>query len=189
VSTSPDDDSAIWQRALARDALAYGELFDRHSTRVYRRALGMLGNVHDAEDVTASVFFELWRKHRSVRVVNGSVLPWLLVTAVNFGRNHVRGMARYRATIASIPRSERTVDPADVVADRLDGSPIAAAVQRLGRVDAALLVLTAVEGLSVPDAAKAVGLKPGAARMRLSRARSRVRENYPRTLLSEGDTR
>jgi RNA polymerase sigma factor (sigma-70 family) len=189
VSTAPDDDSIIWQRALARNALAYGELFDRHSARVYRRALGILGNVHDAEDVTAAVFFELWRKHRSVRVVNGSVLPWLLVTAVNFGRNHVRGMARYRAAIASIPRSEHVVDPADIVADRVDGSPIAAALERLGRVDAALLVLTAVEGLTAAEAAAAVGLKPGAARMRLSRARTRVRESYKSELMTEGDAR
>jgi RNA polymerase sigma factor (sigma-70 family) len=188
VSTGSDDDADVWRRALAKDPLAYGELFDRHSRRVYRRALGLLGNIHDAEDVTAAVFFELWRKHRTVRVVDGSVLPWLLVTAVNLARNQVRGVARYRTAIAAIPRTAHESDPADIVADRIDGSPIAAAIERLGRVDAALLVLTAVEGLTVAEAAAAVGVNPGAARMRLSRARSRVRESYARSLLSEGET-
>lgn len=161
-------DEPLWQRVLANDSLAYAELFDRHSDRVYRRALAMLGNTHDAEDVTAAAFFELWRKHRSVRLVGGSVLPWLLVTAVNLGRNHVRGTARYRAAISAIPRSEPSGDPAVVIEHRLDAS---AALAGLSRIDAALLVLTAVEGMTTAEAAEAVGLRPGAARMRLSRLR------------------
>lgn len=168
----PADDEPVWLRALANDPLAYAELFDRHSARVYRRALGMLRNVHDAEDVTASTFFELWRKHRSVRLVGGSVLPWLLVTVVNLSRNQVRGLARYRAAIASIPRTEHTEDPAVVVERRFDGSAV---LSGLGRIDAALLVLTAVEGLTTSEAATALGIKPGAARMRLSRLRENRR--------------
>ncbi len=177
------DDTAIWHRALAQDSLAYAELFDRHSVRVYRRALGMLSNAHDAEDVTAAAFFELWRKHRSVTLVGESVLPWLLVTVVNLSRNHVRGLARYRAAIAAIPRAEHTVDPAELVEHRLEG---AAALAGLGRTDAALLVLTAVEGLTIAEAAKALDLRPGAARMRLSRLRENRRlELRPMT---EGET-
>ena len=183
------NETAIWQRLQANEPLAYAELFDLHSTRVYRRALGILGNVHDAEDVTAAAFFELWRKHRGIRPVNGSVLPWLLVTVVNLCRNHVRGLARYRATLNSLPRTERAVDPADIVAETLDGSRILATINDLGRVDAALLVLTAVEGYSVAEAAAALGLRPGAARMRLSRARTRVRDIHRPQLnpITEGD--
>ena len=180
--TTPTE-ADIWARAQAKDSLAYAELFDLHSARVYRRALGMLGNVHDAEDVTAAAFFELWRKHRGVRLVGGSVLPWLLVTVVNLSRNHVRGVARYCAAISAIPRADTTVDPADVVQARIDG---AAALAGLGRTDAALLVLTAVEGLTTAEAATALGLRPGAARMRLSR----LRENHRLELrpLTEGET-
>jgi len=180
--TTPSE-TELWARAQAKDSLAYAELFDLHSARVYRRALGMLGNVHDAEDVTAAAFFELWRKHRAVRLVEGSVLPWLLVTVVNLSRNHVRGVARYRAAISAIPRGEHAVDPADVVEKRVDG---AAALSSLSRTDAALLVLTAVEGLTISEAAAALGLRPGAARMRLSRLREQRRlELNPRI---EGET-
>lgn len=183
MSTPPTDDTEVWNRALAKEPSAYAELFDRHSQRVYRRALGMLGNVHDSEDVTAAAFFELWRKHRSVRLVEGSVLPWLLVTVVNLGRNHVRGIARYRAAISAIPRAEHANDPAELVENRLDG---AAALAGLGRTDSALLVLTAVEGLTIAEAATALGLRPGAARMRLSRLRENRRlELRPMT---EGET-
>ncbi len=169
---TPTPEPEIWARALAKDPLAYAELFDLHSARVYRRALGLLGNTHDAEDVTAAAFFELWRRHRAVTLVGGSTLPWLLVTVVNLSRNHVRSLTRYRAAIDSIPRSADAADPADIVANRLDG---AAALKTLGRIDAALLVLTAVEGLSTAEAASALGLRPGAARMRLSRLRENRR--------------
>jgi RNA polymerase sigma-70 factor (ECF subfamily) len=182
------DETQVWARALAKDPLAYAELFDWHSARVYRRALGMLGNVHDAEDVTAAAFFELWRKHRAVRLTNGSVLPWLLVTVVNLSRNHLRGVARYRLAIASIPRSEQSVDPAESVEHRLDG---AAALAGLDRIDAALLVLTAVEGFTTAEAATALGLKPGAARMRLSRLRDSFQQELRRLALrplTEGET-
>jgi DNA-directed RNA polymerase specialized sigma24 family protein len=143
----------------------------------------MLGNVHDAEDVTAAAFFELWRKHRSVRLVNGSVAPWLLVTVVNLSRNHVRGIARYRAAIAQLPRTDHVLDPADLIEHRLDGI---ATLAGLDRVDSALLVLTAVEGFTTAEAAAALGLRPGAARMRLSR----LRENRRLALrpLTEGET-
>ena len=190
MTTAQPDDTALWQRVLANDPLAYAELFDRHSTRVYRRARGMLDNVSDAEDVTAAAFFELWRRHRSVRLVNGSVVPWLLVTVVNFSRNQLRGIARYRAAIGSLPRSEATVDPSEIVAQRIDGSPIATEVQKLGRVDSALLVLTAVEGYTIAEAAAVLGLQPGAARMRLSRARTRIRDSHHPVIhpLTQGET-
>ena len=185
--TTPTE-TELWARAQAKDPLAYAALFDLHSARVYRRALGMLGNVHDAEDITASAFFELWRKHRSVRLVGGSVLPWLLVTVVNLGRNHLRGVNRYRAALAGIPRSSDAVDPADIVEHRLDG---AAALAGLSRTDAALLVLTAVEGLTTAEAATALGLRPGAARMRLSRLRDSAQQELRRfelQPLTEGET-
>lgn len=180
--TTPTE-AEIWARAQAKDSVAFAELFDLHSARVYRRALAMLGSIHDAEDVTAAAFFELWRKHRAVRLVGGSVLPWLLVTVVNLSRNHMRGVARYRAAISAIPRAEHSVDPSDVVEKRVDG---AAALADLGRTDAALLVLTAVEGLTIAEAATALGLRPGAARMRLSR----LRENRRLAMnpLIEGET-
>lgn len=137
----------------------------------------MLESVHDAEDVTAATFFELWRKRRTVRLVDGTVLPWLLVTTVNLARNHRRGTGRYRAVIASLPREEAPNPESTAVANietQLLGSRLAGAVAGLSSTDAALLTLTALEELSVSDAAAAVGIKPGAARMRLHRARLRL---------------
>lgn len=96
---SNGDEPAAWAAALGNDSDAFAVIFDLHRDRVYRLSLRMTANVHDAEDVTAAAFLELWRHRRSVRVVEGSVLPWLLVTATNLARNLAHGLRRYRALI------------------------------------------------------------------------------------------
>jgi RNA polymerase sigma factor (sigma-70 family) len=177
MSSSAGDEAETWQRALSGDGTAFAALFRKHQSRVYRRALSLVGQVHDAEDVTAAAFFELWRKRRSVRLVQGGVLPWLLVTTVNVARNHRRGTLRYRRLISSLPHGV-TENAESVAVANLEGEALGVrlseALSRVTKADAALLVLTALDGLSVTDAARTLGIKPGTARMRLQRARRRL---------------
>jgi RNA polymerase sigma factor (sigma-70 family) len=172
-----NDETAMWERARGGDGVAFASLFTRHQDRVYRRALTLVSQVSNAEDVTATAFFELWRRRNSVRLVEGSVLPWLLVTTVNLARNQSRASTRYRRLIASLPH-ETTVDAESVaitnVHTELLGVRLTVAIGRLSSQDAALLVLTVLDELTVADAASALGIKPGAARMRLLRARQRL---------------
>lgn len=173
-----DGEAATWQRALSGEGAAYAWLFREHEQRVYRRALSIVGDVHGAEDVTSAAFFELWRKRRSVRVVDGSVLPWLLVSTVNLARNQRRGSVRYRRLIASLPRQDAPNAESIALANaetRILGIRLSEALAQVNRSDVSLLVLTALDDLSITDAATVLGLKPGTARMRLSRARERLR--------------
>jgi RNA polymerase sigma factor (sigma-70 family) len=196
MSFDPNDDSLCWESARAGDGAAFAVLFRRHRSRVYTRALTLVAHVHGAEDITAAAFFELWRKRRSVRTVEGSVLPWLLVTVVNLAKNQRRAASRYRHLVESLPR-EGTADAESIavtnVHTELLGVRLTDAIGRLSAEDAALLVLTALDELSIADAAAAIGIKPGAARMRLHRARHRLQadlvderphHNHP---ISEGE--
>ncbi|KRC61551.1 hypothetical protein ASE14_11940 [Agromyces sp. Root81] len=173
MELSEDAEGALWDRARRDDGDAFGLLFDRHRDRVYRRALGLMANTHDAEDVAAAAFFELWRKRRAVRPVQGSVLPWLLVTTVNLSRNAQRSSSRYQRILRTMPREATVPAPSGESVEtrqRLRDS-----LQALSPVDGALFVLTALEDLPLAEAAEAVGLKPSTARMRLHRARQRLR--------------
>lgn len=182
-----DDETALWSAALSHDERAFGALFDRHRDRVFRHSLRLVEFRAEAEDVTAAAFFELWRRREAVRVVDGSVLPWLLVTATNLSRNASRGTRRYRAMLSGFPRGDDGADPAAVAGDRVDRAQDAArlhrAIAKLSSDDAALLVLTVVEGWTTARAADAIGIRPDAARTRLTRIRRKVR-----TLIeNEGD--
>jgi len=134
--------------------------------------------VHDAEDVTAGAFLELWRRRKSVRVVDGTVLPWLLVTTTNLARNHARGLRHYRALIDALPRSDDARGAGDVAIEHIEEVVTAEQVRQglnsLAKSDAALITLTAFEHYSPAQAATALGISEGAARTRLHRARARM---------------
>ncbi|HEY5111726.1 MAG TPA: sigma-70 family RNA polymerase sigma factor [Acidimicrobiales bacterium] len=178
VVRSIGDEVTAWAAVLGNDGDAFVAIFDKHRDRVFRHALRMTVNVHDAEDVTAGAFLELWRRQKSVRVVDGSVLPWLLVTTTNLARNLTRGLRRYRALIASLPRADVARSAEDVALEQMAEFEIAAKVRdaltNLSPSDAALITLTMFEHYSPAQAAVALGITDGAARTRLHRVRSRM---------------
>jgi RNA polymerase sigma factor (sigma-70 family) len=177
---SSEDEAAAWANVLRDDGDAFVAIFDRHRDRTYRHALRLTANIHDAEDVVAGAFLELWRRRQSVRLVDASVLPWLLVTTTNLSRNVTRNLRRYRSLIASLPRAEPAQSAEDVVVREIDelrlNHAIRDALRDLSPSDVALITLTSYEGYSSAQIATALGISDGAARTRLHRARSRMAE-------------
>lgn len=143
----------------------------------------------DAEDLTAVVFLELWRRRDSARFVDRSLLPWLLVTAGNVARNATRSRRRYEKFLAKLPAPEVEPDFSQAVHEQLDSRPateaLNTAIAELSAVDQALITLTVVEGIALDDAAMALGLTYGAAKTRLSRVRRRLRDSHPHFSLRE----
>jgi RNA polymerase sigma factor (sigma-70 family) len=172
------DEAAAWAAVLDHDGDAFATIFDQHRDRVFRHAFRITANAHDAEDVTAGAFLELWRRRKSVRVIEGSVLPWLLVTTTNLARNLTRGLRRYRALIAALPRAEAARSAEDVALEEIEELRIAkqvrTALSNLSPTDAALINLTAFEHFSPAEAATVLGISDGAARTRLHRARTHM---------------
>lgn len=182
ISRAEDD---LWAAAVRGDGRAFAVLFDEHYDRVFRHVVGFLDSPADADEVAASSFLELWRRRDAVRLVNGSLLPWLLVTAVNLARNQRRRSARYGRLIRTLvdEHERQHADPA-VIAEAAavsveDRNALGAALRRLKLVDAQLIVLTTMGDLSIVAAAETVGISAGAARVRLHRARQRLRELIP----------
>ncbi|MGV0108996.1 RNA polymerase sigma factor [Arthrobacter sp. CP30] len=176
------DDGDLWSRSLTGDGIAFGVLFDRHRDRVYRHAYRLAQNRSDAEDTSAVAFLELWRQRARVTLVQGSVLPWLLVTTTNCGLNLRRSTRRYDALLKRLPRTPHMEDPADnpqgSFLDTVDAH-LADALRELKPVDLQLITLVALEGYDIAAAASILRLAPGAAKTRLHRARQRLRDQLP----------
>lgn len=175
------DDADHWAASLTGNGEAFGVLFDRHRDRVFRHAYHLVGQRHDAEDVTATAFLELWRKRATVRLVDGSVLPWLLVTTTNVSLNHRRSRTRYRVLLDTLPHARHTPDVLEEVLARNPlqslEQPLAAALKSLTRTDRGLITLVALEGYTIAEAAAVLGLTPSAAKTRLHRARRRLQHH------------
>jgi RNA polymerase sigma-70 factor (ECF subfamily) len=192
--TSPAGEADEWADARAGDSRAFAAVYDRHRERVFGLGMRLSGNRHDAEDITASAFLELWRRRENVRIVGGSVLPWLLVTASNAARNQARSLRRHRALIDALPRGgDDGAAGFQAVDDAVDREPFVQELKKLPDADRALLVLTAIEGYSVVAAAEVLGIRAGAARTRLQRLRTRMRAAYTpplhRAVTEEGGVR
>ncbi|NQX28486.1 RNA polymerase sigma factor [Microbacteriaceae bacterium VKM Ac-2854] len=172
------DEAAVWASAIAGDAEAFASMYDLHRDRVFGHALRLTRSAHDAEDATAMVFLEAWRKRRSVRLVDGSIIGWLLVTTNYVVRNLMRSMNRYAHALAKLPPSPDADDHAEEIGDRLDRtsreSVVREAFGRLNRADQDIITLCVLEEFSGAQAAAALGIPVGTVKSRLSRAKQRL---------------
>lgn len=181
MDANASSEDALWHRALGGDGIAFGAVFDLHRDRVFRHCYQLLRSRHDAEDATAIAFLELWRKRRSVRVLNGSTLPWLLATATNTSRNVKRSGRRYQQLLQRLPRAELATSPDEQMLDSVVNEDLALAIRKLGPGDAELFCLVALESYSVSEAAQILGATPEAARTRLHRIRRKLQDQLGRS--------
>ncbi|MCS5722126.1 sigma-70 family RNA polymerase sigma factor [Herbiconiux sp. CPCC 203407] len=176
---SGSSEVSLWTACREGDQSAFGCLFDLHKDRVFRHAFRLLADRSDAEDILGTVFFELWRKRDTVHVVDGSLLPWLLLTATNSALNLRRATRRYRHLLSRLPREDHELSAEDQVYLRSNGlSPeLDDALRGLNPTDQGLVALVIIEGYPIAEAAMALEIGPSVARKRLSRLRVRLRES------------
>jgi RNA polymerase sigma factor (sigma-70 family) len=182
-------DEVLWHQVINGDGDAFGVLFDRHYDRVWRHALKVLRVAHVAEDVVAVVFYEAWRRRANVRMVNDSILPWLLITTNNTLRNHVRQQRRYRHFLTQLPPPEHSADIAEDIAQagesEFQASALKEAFAQLRPPERDVLTLCVLEGMGAKEAGAALGIADGTVKSRLHRAKSRLGTLYSNVMQEE----
>ncbi|MEV1315590.1 RNA polymerase sigma factor [Micromonospora arborensis] len=173
-------DQDLWSTIAAGDEVAFGRLFDRYARVVYNHVFRLTGSWTLAEDVTQSTFLVAWRRRGEVAaLVDGLVLPWLLVVATNTTRTEWRSARRWLAALRRLPpEREADADPAGDIVARLDDerqmTGILAVVRRLPRAEREAVALCLWSGVPYGEAAAVLGISEGALRSRVSRARARL---------------
>lgn len=167
-------------RVRAGDKDAFGLLFEEHARAVYNHAFRLTGNWSTAEEVVSLTFLEAWRARGTIRAEGDSLLPWLLVIALNVTRNISRTTRRQQAAMSRLPARADEPDFADELADRIDDAgrmeAVRAALSRLRRGERDVLALCVWSGLSYVEAAEALRVPVGTVRSRLSRARRKLQQ-------------
>lgn len=158
----------------------FEELYRRHVSKVTSFATRRCSTADEVPDLVAAVWLEVIASARSFDPSKGRALPWILGVAANLTASNERRRRREREALQRLGR-QPTVDPEHVAA--LDAQVDAMAPGRyamntlrhlpLGERLIAELVL--IEGLQPNEAARALGIRAATARMRLMRARRKLR--------------
>jgi RNA polymerase sigma-70 factor, ECF subfamily len=126
------------------------------------------------DDVVGETFLVAWRR---LDGVPDQELPWLLGVARNVLATQRRGASRRLALTRRLGTFARSASPgseASAVTDGVDDR-LLAALETLSAKDREALTLIAWDGLEPHEAAVVLGESPGSFRVRLHRARKRLR--------------
>lgn len=162
-------------RAIQGDHEAFGKLYEQYVERIFNYVYYRTGNQHDAEDLTARVFFRALRRIPQYQERGLPVSAWLYRIAHNLVANWHRDRGR-RPEIsldegfASIPHSEH---PEATLLHLEEQDHLLKIIRDLPSERQQLIILKFVEHLSNAEIGQIMGRTEGA-----------VKSLYHRTLLS-----
>ena len=162
------------------DPEAFERLYRQHVEGVQRFVARRVDDPYLAADLTADIFVAAIESAASYRPGKGEPVAWLYGIARNVVAGEHRRKAKELRTAAEI-RGRELLDADDLAAihERIDREAAARRLYRdlaeLPPGERAVLELVAVDGLSTSEAAHALGIAVVAARVRLHRARRRLR--------------
>jgi RNA polymerase sigma-70 factor, ECF subfamily len=171
------EDRALLARHAAGDREAFGELFQRHRDRLWSVALRTTADPEEAADALQDAMVNAFRAAGRFRG-DAAVGTWLHRIVVNACIDRMRRGAS-RPTVRypedQSPGWERAVrDPADMAENRDLRIVLERALADLPPDQRAAVVAVDVGGLSVEEAAAALGVPPGTVKSRCFRGRARL---------------
>ena len=154
-------DESLLRASANGDPRSFSELYDRHAGTIYNYLFRRLADWSEAEDLTAVVFLEAFRRRSEVVVLEGKLLPWLYGIATNVLRNRRRALWRHRQLVAQLVSQPGTEGMPDVVARSEAAEHMRSVLKRvakLPRQQRDVIALCVWSGLSYEEAAAALGL-------------------------------
>jgi uncharacterized protein len=174
-------DSDLVAASRAGDQGAFGELVDRHHARLAALARRLVGDDAEAEDLTQETLLQAYLGLDRLRD-RERFSAWIYGIALNLAKMRLRsrrdgslpgveaGPERLAALVAAEP------SPAEVVEAREVWSLVERAVAVLPVAERRAVLMHYVDGLSCQEIAALLGVPAGTVRVRLHRARGRLRD-------------
>jgi RNA polymerase sigma-70 factor (ECF subfamily) len=159
------------ERARRGDREAFGQLAAGETGRLLAIARLILRDHDLAEDAAQEALVRCWRqlpKLRDAERFDG----WLYRILVRAAADESARRRRFEASVQALPTEPATADPGAAIADR---DQLEQGFRGLSIDHRAIVVLHHYVGLSLPDAAAALGIPPGTAKSRYHYALSALR--------------
>jgi RNA polymerase sigma-70 factor (ECF subfamily) len=151
-------------------------LLEQYVAGVYRFALRLTGDRHQAEDLAQETLLRAWRHRKRLRQRKAARV-WLFKIAANLWRDQVRRRGRGPREAASPVDECPSVEtsPDRPISDQEDLRRALETMDSLPPRQREVLYLHACEGLSLAEIADVLGIRAEAAKASLSLARKRMR--------------
>ena len=181
-----ESDGELLAATAAGDGEAFGRFYRRHERRILTYAICRCRDAGDVADLVGETFLGALRSASRFHDDGGDAVPWLFGIAR-------RVLARQRRSWLRRQRLDRRLgtlpamcaEESEAVEAALDAARLApklvAALGALRPKDRELLLLVGRDGLSPSQAGAVLGMNPNTARLRLSRARARLRSQTGET--------
>ena len=177
MNADPRSDADLLGAHVAGDPLAFETLVRRHRDRLWAVALRTTGDPEEAADSLQDALISAYRRAEQFRG-DSAVTTWLHRIVVNASLDRLRR----RAVRAASPLPDDNENlPGAVVADPVDHMDrrdtqlvVTAALAELPEDQRAAILLVDVEGWSVEDAARQLGIPEGTVKSRCHRGRARL---------------
>ena len=176
--TPRENDEMELVRSAASDAEAFGELYNRHVTRIYNYIYYRTGDYQDAEDLTARVFQRALRHVGNFQDQGVPFSAWLYRIAHNLVANWHRDRSRRPVVPLEdhVADSGSTTHPETLALAQEQNQILLMAVRKLPPDRQQLLILKFVERLPNAEIGQIMGRTEGA-----------IKSLYHRTLNSLRD--
>ncbi|MDL1901837.1 sigma-70 family RNA polymerase sigma factor [Anaerolineae bacterium CFX9] len=172
------DENDLVEMAKAGDKEAFGELYERYVEKIYNYVYYRTGNHHDAEDLTARVFFRAMGHIENYTERGVPFQAWLYRIAHNLVANWHRDRGRRKVIPLDefIAASLKSDAPDRQAEDREEREALLNAIRRLPDERQQLLTLKFVEHLSNAEIGAIMDRTEGA-----------IKSLYHRTLIALRD--
>ena len=158
----------------AREVAAWDDLYRSVYAKLRNYASSRVGP-DDADDVVNETMLRAVRAIGRYRPTPAGIDPWLFGIARRVVGDHQRRAARANRPEPRPAASVDHADPGEKMEATEEGEAVRRALGRLSSFDRRLLELRVLGGLSVEEAAAALGKRPGAIRTAQSRALAKLR--------------
>jgi RNA polymerase sigma-70 factor (ECF subfamily) len=166
-------DAELLRAHVDGDPDAFAELFARHRDRLWAVALRTMGNPEDAADGLQDGLIAAYRRAGSFRG-EAAVTTWMHRIVVNACLDRIR--RRQARPTVPLPETgfNEPATPRDSMAERETSLLVREALDQLPEDQRAPIVLVDVEGYSVAETAKMLGIAEGTVKSRCARGRGKL---------------